>query len=158
MAPADLNRAARADLLPAETRTSEETMALGVKLAATLEPGDVVALYGELGSGKTHLVKGICLALGIPAEAVNSPTFAIVHEYGQTSVPVFHIDAYRIETLDAFYELGYEDFFYGEGFCFVEWPDRVETLLPEHTLCLRLTHLGGDRRRIAWEDEEKEDV
>ena len=153
MADADLKRPLFTDLLPAETATSEETERLGAALATALKPGDVVALYGELGSGKTHLVKGICAALGISTEAVSSPTFAIVHEYNQTSVPIFHIDAYRIETLDAFYELGYEDFFYGDGFCFVEWPERVETLLPEHTLRLRLTHLGGDRRRIAWEEE-----
>ena len=147
-----------ADLLPAETAGPEETEALGTVLVATLRPGDVVALYGELGSGKTHFVKGACAALGIPPEAVSSPTFAIVQEYPQADVPIFHIDAYRIETLDAFYELGYEDFFYSEGICFVEWPERVEALLPEHTLRLRLTHLGGSRRRIAWETDENADV
>ena len=158
MASSNLTPSSFADLLPTETATSEETEALGAALAASLKPGDVVALYGELGSGKTHLVKGICAALGISTEAVSSPTFAIVHEYNQTSVPIFHIDAYRIETLDAFYELGYEDFFYSDGFCFVEWPERVEALLPEHTLRLSLTHLGGNRRRIAWKDEKHADV
>ena len=147
-----------ADLLPAETTGPEETQTLGAAMVATLRPGDVVALYGELGSGKTHFVKGACAALGIPAEAVSSPTFAIVQEYPQADVSVFHIDAYRIETLDAFYELGYEDFFYGEGLCFVEWPERVEALLPEHTLRLYLTHLGDNRRRIAWETDENADV
>ena len=139
-----------ANLLPAETSAPEETEALGAALAEALAPGDVVALYGDLGSGKTHLVKGACAALGVPPEHVSSPTFAIVHEYAGGRVPLYHIDAYRIERLDAFYELGYEDYFYGGGLCFVEWPERVEALLPEHALRLRLTHLGGDRRRIAW--------
>ncbi len=122
-------------------------MALGERLAAHLEAGDVVALYGDLGAGKTHLVKGIARALGVPPETVSSPTFTIVHEY-DGAVPIYHMDAYRIERLDELYELGYEEYFYGEGICLVEWPARVEALLPDDAIRLRLTHLGGDRRRI----------
>lgn len=134
--------------LPVTTASPGETGALGARLAATLEPGDVVALYGDLGAGKTHLVKGIAGALGVPAALVNSPTFTLVNEYDADAFPLYHFDAYRIERAEEFFEIGYETYFYGEGVCLVEWPAHVESLLPEHTLRLRLVHLGGDRRRI----------
>ncbi len=136
------------DVLPAETRSAEETITLGRHLAAHLEPGDVVALYGDLGAGKTHLVKGICAAYGVPEAVVTSPTFTLVNEYAGEAFPIYHIDAYRIERLQEFFELGYEEYFFGDGLCLIEWPAHVEPLLPEHTLRLRLTHLGGNRRRI----------
>ncbi len=135
------------DLLPAETASPDETVALGQRLAERLEPGDVLALYGDLGAGKTHLVKGLCAGLGIAPEAVSSPTFTIVNEYDGT-LPVYHIDAYRIERPDEFFELGYETYVFGDGVCLIEWPERVEALIPEHALRLRLTHGGGDIRRI----------
>ena len=137
-------------MLPTETATAEETMAWGERLAEHLGPGDIVALYGDLGTGKTHLVKGIARALGVPERRVSSPTFIIVQEY-DGAVPIYHIDAYRIGHVDEFYELGYEEYFYGDGLCLIEWPARVEELLPEHTIRLRLTHQGGDQRRIERE-------
>lgn len=137
-----------ADLFPAETDSPEATKRLGARLAPLLEPGDVVALYGDLGAGKTHLAKGLCAALGVPDDAVTSPTFTIVQEYPADPFPIYHIDAYRIERLEELVELGYEDYFYGDGVCLIEWPERVEALLPPHTLRLRLTHRGGDTRRV----------
>lgn len=107
-----------------------------------------MALYGDLGAGKTHLVKGICAAAGIPRGAVTSPTFTLLHEYPGERYPIYHFDAYRIKRIEEFFELGYEDYFYGAGLCLVEWPEHVEALLPEYTLRLRLSHLGGDQRRI----------
>jgi tRNA threonylcarbamoyladenosine biosynthesis protein TsaE len=139
--------AALADLLPAESASPDETVALGRRLADALQPGDVLALYGDLGAGKTHLVKGLCAGLGIPAADVSSPTFTLVNEY-DGDLPVYHIDAYRIERTEEFFELGYETYFFGDGICLVEWPERVEPLVPDHALRLRLTHLGDDRRRI----------
>ena len=139
-----------ADLLPLETETPAETVALGRRLAERLRPGDVLALYGDLGAGKTHLVKGLCAGLGIPAEAVSSPTFTLVNEY-DGALPVYHFDAYRIERPEEFFEIGYEAYFFGDGVSVVEWPERVEALIPEHALRLRLSHGGGDRRRIEWE-------
>ncbi len=136
-------------LLPAETPSAAATMALGRRLAAHLGPGDVVALYGDLGAGKTHLVKGICAALGVPEAAVTSPTFTLVNEYAGRDFPVYHLDAYRVRRIEEFFELGYEEYVYGEGLCLVEWPEKLEGLLPPHTLRLRLEHLGGDRRRIT---------
>lgn len=135
------------DLLPVETASAEETMALGEKMAERLGTGDIVALYGDLGTGKTHLVKGIARALGVPERRVSSPTFTIVHEY-EGDLPIYHIDAYRVQHVDEFYELGYEDYFYGDGLCLIEWPARIEPLLPDVAIRLRLTHQGGDRRRI----------
>lgn len=142
------NRASEILPLPRETTSEAETRALGAEVAPLLEPGDVVALYGDLGAGKTQLVKGICAALGVDPARVSSPTFTIVQEYAGRDGPLYHVDAYRITDPDEFFELGYEDYFYGDGICFVEWPERVEALLPEHTRRLRLTHGGGDRRRI----------
>ncbi len=136
-------------LLPAETGSAEATMALGRRLAAHLGPGDVVALYGDLGAGKTHLVKGICAALGVPKALVTSPTFTLVNEYDGRDFPVYHVDVYRVRRVEELFELGYEEYFYGEGLCLIEWPEKVEALLPAHTLRLRLDHLGADRRRIS---------
>ena len=135
------------DLLPAETVAPDETVALGQQLAELIQPGDVLALYGDLGAGKTHLVKGICAGLGIAPESVSSPTFTIVNEY-DGALPVYHIDAYRIEQPEEFFELGYETYVFGDGVCLIEWPERVEALIPEHAVRLRLTHGDGDRRRI----------
>ena len=136
-------------LLPATTASAEETLALGRRFAATLAPGDIVALYGNLGAGKTHLVKGLCEGFGMPGETVTSPTFTLVNEYVGADFPIYHFDAYRIERVEEFFELGYEDYFFGEGVCFIEWPEHIEPLLPDYTLRLRLTHLGGDQRRIT---------
>ncbi|MEM1042995.1 MAG: tRNA (adenosine(37)-N6)-threonylcarbamoyltransferase complex ATPase subunit type 1 TsaE [Bacteroidota bacterium] len=141
-----------ADLLPAETASPEETVALGRRLAERLRPGDVLALAGDLGAGKTHLAKGLCSGLGVPLESVTSPTFTIANEYAGTvrgdAVPVYHLDAYRIERPEEFFELGYETYFFGDGVCLVEWPERVAGLIPEDAVVLRLTHRAGDRRRV----------
>ncbi|MDQ7041731.1 MAG: tRNA (adenosine(37)-N6)-threonylcarbamoyltransferase complex ATPase subunit type 1 TsaE [Rhodothermus sp.] len=145
-----MNTAALTDLLPCETDSPEATLTLGRRLAKHLGPGDVVALYGDLGTGKTQLVKGIAAGLGIPETAVSSPTFTLVHEYRGGRLPLYHFDAYRLRTLEEFYDLGYEEYFYGDGVSVVEWADRIEPLLPPHTLRVRLEHLGGDRRRISY--------
>ena len=144
-----LNRPAALPL-PVETNGPDETQAVGARLAATLRPGHVLALYGDLGAGKTHLVKGLAAALGVPPERVDSPTFTIVNEYAGAAFPLYHVDAYRIRHEAELVELGFEEYVYGDGLCVIEWPERVEAFLPEDTLRLRLTHLGGDRRRIAW--------
>lgn len=136
------------DLLPCTTHSPEETKALGAKVAGLLKPGDVLALYGDLGAGKTHLVKGIAAAAGIPENDVSSPTFTILNEYTGPSYEIYHFDAYRTKHPDEFYELGFEDYFYGNGLTIVEWPEKVEALLPEDTIRLRLTHAGEHARRI----------
>ena len=135
-------------LFPIETASAAETVALGRELGKHLDKGALVALFGDLGTGKTHLVKGVCEAFDIPADKVSSPTFAIVHEY-DGRLPVYHVDAYRVSDPSELFELGYEEYFFGDGICLIEWPARVESLLPAETLCLELTHLEEERRRIA---------
>ncbi len=134
--------------LPKVTASPEETQALGARLAADLHPADILALYGALGAGKTQLVKGICTALGIAEAEVSSPTFTLVNEYTDGSFPVYHMDAYRIKTVDEFFEFGYEEYFYGPGLTIIEWPEHVEPLLPSEVHRLRLTHLAEGQRRI----------
>jgi len=135
-------------LLPRTTHSPEETQYLGEKLGEHLKRGDVLALYGDLGAGKTHLVKGIAKAAGIPEDNVNSPTFTILNEYRSPALDIYHFDAYRTKHPDEFYELGFEDYFYGNGLTIIEWPEKVEALLPENTIRLRLTHAGDHARRI----------
>ena len=146
-------------LFPAETASPAETRALGHRLASRLGPGDVVALYGDLGAGKTQLAKGVASALGIDEASVRSPTFVIAREYAgrwpaehpasSDAVQFYHLDAYRLGGPGALEEIGGEDYLFGTGLCLVEWPERVEALLPAGTLRLRLEHLGADQRRVS---------
>jgi len=131
--------------LVVRSRSREETSRAGSSFSALLKPGDIVALYGDLGAGKTEFVRGICEGLGIPPEVVNSPTFAIVNEYRDGRLPVFHFDVYRMKHIDELFELGYEDYFFGDGVCLIEWPSLIEELLPEHTTVLSVTVEGSDR-------------
>lgn len=137
------------DMLPAETDSTLETISLGIRLGRMLGAGDVVAFYGDLGAGKTHLIKGICSAFGIPEKRVTSPTFTLVNEYTQGPFPVYHVDAYRIRHPGELAQIGFESTIEGDGLCLIEWPERIEEALPPDTIRLRLTHLGGDRRRVA---------
>ncbi|MCB0718811.1 MAG: tRNA (adenosine(37)-N6)-threonylcarbamoyltransferase complex ATPase subunit type 1 TsaE [Bacteroidetes bacterium] len=127
------------------SRSPEETARAGSTLSTLLNPGDIVALHGDLGAGKTEFVRGVCSGLGIDPRVVNSPTFAIVNEYRGGSVPVFHLDVYRIKHLDELVELGYEDYFFGDGICLVEWPSHIEELLPERTILVSIAIDGSDR-------------
>lgn len=135
-------------ILPVVTGGPEETEAVGERLGQELAPGAIVALYGDLGAGKTCLVRGLSRAFGIDRNAVSSPSFAIVNEYHGAKGTIFHFDAYRLRRKEEFFELGYEDYFFGDGISVVEWPENVEDLLPEGTIRLRLTHLGQNSRRI----------
>ena len=133
--------------VPAETSSPDETVALGERIARAIAPGDVLALYGDLGTGKTHLVKGIAAGMGFDPADVDSPTFVLVHEYA-TDPPLYHFDAYRIERPAEFVDIGFHEYAGGDGICVIEWPDRIESLLPPGTIRLRLSALEGDRRRI----------
>lgn len=135
------------DLLPAETTSPEATMALGEQLAGALRSGDVLALYGDLGAGKTYLVKGVARGLGGQPEDVTSPTFTLIQEYA-TNPPLYHIDVYRIEQLPELERIGLGEYLHGNGICVIEWPERMEPMLPAHTIRLRLTHVDENRRRV----------
>ncbi|WP_412069480.1 tRNA (adenosine(37)-N6)-threonylcarbamoyltransferase complex ATPase subunit type 1 TsaE [Rubrivirga sp. IMCC43871] len=134
------------DLLPADTASAEATRALGRRLAARLEPGDVLALQGDLGAGKTHLAQGIADGLGLDGASVTSPTFALVQEHGDGAL--LHLDLYRLDTPDEAATLGLDELLDGDAVALVEWPDRAPGWLPAHTVWLRLSHLGGDTRRV----------
>ncbi|HSJ01690.1 MAG TPA: tRNA (adenosine(37)-N6)-threonylcarbamoyltransferase complex ATPase subunit type 1 TsaE [Verrucomicrobium sp.] len=109
-----------------------ETLVWGRFLAGTLQRGDVVALVGNLGAGKTHATKGIVAGLGSGAQ-VSSPTFTLVHEYDGGRLPAFHFDFYRLDTPKDVLGVGWDDYLSGEGIVIVEWADRFPELLPEGT-------------------------
>lgn len=125
------------------THSKEETKALGAKLAAHLRPGDVVLLTGDLGAGKTTFVSGVAEALRCEEDVI-SPTFNILKCYFKGTLPLYHIDAYRLEGQNM--ELGLEEYIEGDGACFIEWPVYIASLLPDERLELSLYHEGGDRR------------
>lgn len=144
-------------LLPTTTDSVAETVSLGADLASTLEPGAVVALHGELGTGKTHLVKGIAEGLGISPALVRSPTFTILHTYEEGSLPLYHFDAYRVQTPDEFVELGFEEYVHGTGITCVEWAARVDSLLPPSAMHITISHVDPQHRRIAPRSHSQED-
>jgi len=135
------------------TDSVDATLDLGRALSETLSPGAVVALDGDLGTGKTHLVKGLAAGLGIPPETVRSPTFTILHAYDEGRLPLYHFDAYRIGDPSEFEAIGFAEYAYGEGVTVIEWASRVADLLPPDTLRLRLTHVSEHERRIEQLDE-----
>ena len=135
------------------TKSAGETFALGEKTAGTLKAGDVIALSGDLGVGKTVFSQGIASGLGI-GEIVCSPTFTILQEYHSGRLPLYHYDVYRLGDPSEMEEIGYLDYFYGDGVCLVEWAEQIEELLPE--TCIRVTieklpGEGDDLRRIRIE-------
>ena len=111
-------------------RDETETKKFATDVAQTLKKGDVIALVGDLGTGKTTLSKYIAEALGI-TETITSPTFTIVQEYHSGRLPLYHFDVYRVDDIEEMYRIGYEEYFYGEGVCIVEWADIVEEIIPE---------------------------
>jgi tRNA threonylcarbamoyladenosine biosynthesis protein TsaE len=130
-----------------ETNSAAETEALGARIAARLRPGDVVLLSGELGTGKTTLVRGACRALGVPGP-VTSPTFTIGQRYGGGRLPVSHLDLYRLQSLEGEDPALLEDYLRPEGVAFVEWPAAGAARLERPALEVRLDHAGEKRRRI----------
>lgn len=126
-----------------QTSSAAETIAFGRALAERLGPGTVVAFYGDLGSGKTTMIKGVAAGLGV-SETVRSPSFVIVTEY-QGRLPVYHIDLYRLDDPAALEGIGLEEYLLGDGVCLVEWAERAEKLLPADTIQVRLAVTGGGR-------------
>lgn len=128
-------------------KNESETAKFGVDLGRQVCPGTVIALTGDLGAGKTTLTKAIARGLGI-SDMITSPTFNIVKEYDSGRLPLYHFDVYRIGDVDEMYELGYEEYFYGNGVCVVEWADLIEELLPENAIRIQLEYGGGEGKRV----------
>ena len=121
------------------SKSEAETRALGEKISSLLKQGDVIAFFGELGSGKTCFIKGVCKGLGCENE-VSSPTFTIINEY-EGKYPVYHFDFYRIDSEQEIFDLGYEEYFYGNGICLVEWAERSASFFPENIIKIQLKSL-----------------
>lgn len=133
------------------TYSEQETFALGEKIGKGLKPGAVVALFADLGSGKTVLTKGIAAALGLE-DCVHSPTFTLVNEY-PGDVPIYHFDAYRISE-DDWINCGFDEYLFAGGVCVIEWAENVEAVLPDQTVRVRLERVpenGESCRRIVLE-------
>lgn len=131
------------------SKSIEETVEIGSRLAKTLKPGDVVALIGDLGAGKTVLTKGIAKGLGVRnVRYVNSPTFVIIKEY-KGRLPLYHFDLYRLNRESVLDDENFEECLYGDGVAVVEWADKIARLLPKRRVEVRLTVAGEGKRRIT---------
>ncbi|MBQ7944076.1 MAG: tRNA (adenosine(37)-N6)-threonylcarbamoyltransferase complex ATPase subunit type 1 TsaE [Lachnospiraceae bacterium] len=137
-----------------ETWTPEETFQLGKELGERAKAGDVYTLNGDLGVGKTVFTQGVAAGLGI-VEPVNSPTFTIVQEYEEGRIPFYHFDVYRIGDVEEMEEIGYQDYFYGEGLCIIEWASLIEEIIPTNAKKIIIEkdlEKGFDFRRITIEE------
>ncbi|NLC17931.1 MAG: tRNA (adenosine(37)-N6)-threonylcarbamoyltransferase complex ATPase subunit type 1 TsaE [Clostridiales bacterium] len=135
-----------------ESFSREDTFRLGVSLGEKAKKGEIYCLSGDLGVGKTVFTQGFAKGLGIE-EAVSSPTFTIVQQY-QGRLPLYHFDVYRISDIDEMEEIGYEEYFYGEGVCLIEWAELIEELLPDDRIWIRIKKnldKGFDYREIIVE-------
>ena len=140
-----------------ETFSPKETFQVGVELAKKAIPGQVYTLIGDLGVGKTVLTQGMADGLGIE-EPVNSPTFTIVQVYEEGRMPFYHFDVYRIGDVEEMDEIGYEDYFYGEGLCLIEWANLIEEILPDTYTQITISknlQKGLDYREITIEEMTK---
>ena len=141
-----------------ETRSPEETRALGKKIGAAAKPGDLYTLVGDLGVGKTVFTQGIAEGLGI-REPICSPTFTIVQVYEEGRMPFYHFDVYRIGDIEEMDEIGYEDYFYGEGLCMIEWANLIEEILPQERFDVTIEknlEKGFDYRKIIIKEQGRE--
>lgn len=128
--------------------SEQETIEYGKRLGQQAAPGQILALTGDLGAGKTTLTKSIAAGLGI-SEMITSPTFTIVKEYHSGRLPLYHFDVYRIGDIDEMYELGYEEYFFGSGLCVVEWADLIEELIPEEAMWISIAYGEREEERIC---------
>lgn len=138
-----------------ETRSAEDTFALGMQIGKEAKTGQVFTLIGDLGVGKTVFTQGMAKGLGIE-EAVNSPTFTIVQEYEEGRLPFYHFDVYRIGDVEEMDEIGFEDYVYGEGVSLIEWANLIEEILPEHYTQIQIEKdlsQGFEYRRITIEEK-----
>ena len=126
-------------------KCAEETIEYGKKISQKLNRGDVVSVYGELGAGKTTLIRGICKGLGYEG-IVSSPSFTLINEY-TGDIKLYHFDFYRLKTVDEVFNLGVDEFFFSDGICLLEWPDIAQVFLPEQTKNIFLEY---DTINLNW--------
>ena len=134
------------------THSREETIQLAEQLARGLQKGDVLALYGDLGSGKTTFAKGIGRGLGVKdARHINSPTFVLIKEY-EARIPMYHLDLYRLDNLGDIEDIAIGEYIYGDGVAIVEWAEKIGDILPERHIAVKFTIKGDEEREIEIED------
>lgn len=136
-----------------ETNSEKETFELGKNLGEQAKAGQIFCLNGDLGVGKTVFTQGFAKGLGIE-ENVNSPTFTIIQVYKEGRIPLYHFDVYRIGDPEEMYEIGYEEYFFGEGVCLIEWSKLIEELIPEEAINIEIDknlEKGLDYRKITVE-------
>ena len=124
--------------------SESETEEIAAKLGSVLEPGAIVALFGEIGAGKTVFARGLARGVGYDGR-VTSPTYSIVNEYRDGKIPVFHFDMYRIDSSDELYEIGWEDYIVSGGICVVEWSEKITDVLPEDVIMVKIEKENGAR-------------
>ena len=137
-----------------ETHDPEETFEVGRKIGMNAKPGQIYTLTGDLGVGKTVFTQGVAAGLGI-TEPVNSPTFTIIQEYEDGRLPFYHFDVYRIGDLEEMEEIGYDDYFFGQGICLIEWAELIEEILPEKRIEVTIEkdlEKGFEYRKITIEE------
>lgn len=127
-------------------KNEQETGEVGYRLGQLLNKGDVVCLIGDLGAGKTTITKSIAKALEVD-DYITSPTFTIVNEY-DGKYPLYHFDVYRISSSEDMYEIGFEEYLYGEGICIIEWANLIEDMLPEEYMSIELNYKDEGREMI----------
>ena len=140
-----------------ESYSTEETFGVGKEIGETAVPGNVYTLIGDLGVGKTVFTQGVAKGLGI-TEPISSPTFTILQVYEEGRLPFYHFDVYRIGDVEEMDEIGYEDCFYGEGICFIEWANLIEEILPKTYTQITIEkdlEKGFDYRKITIEEIER---
>lgn len=141
-----------------ETHDPEETFEAGRKIGMNAKPGQIYTLTGDLGVGKTVFTQGVAAGLGI-TEPVNSPTFTIIQEYEDGRLPFYHFDVYRIGDLEEMEEIGYDDYFFGQGICLIEWAELIEEILPEKRIEVTIEkdlEKGFEYRKITIEERGEE--
>lgn len=134
-----------------ETRAPEETFALGEKIGRAAKPGQIYTLTGDLGVGKTVFTQGVAAGLDI-TEPISSPTFTIIQVYEEGRMPFYHFDVYRIGDIEEMEEIGYDDYFFGEGICLIEWANLIEEILPRDLIRVTIEKdlsQGFDYRRVT---------
>ena len=137
-----------------ETHDPEETFEVGRTIGMNAKPGQIYTLTGDLGVGKTVFTQGVAAGLGI-TEPVNSPTFTIIQEYEDGRLPFYHFDVYRIGDQEEMYEIGYDDYFFGQGICLIEWAELIEEILPEKRIEVTIEkdlEKGFEYRKITIEE------
>ncbi|MCX5711397.1 MAG: tRNA (adenosine(37)-N6)-threonylcarbamoyltransferase complex ATPase subunit type 1 TsaE [Candidatus Omnitrophica bacterium] len=128
--------------------SSERTRAIGKKIAGKVKPGDIICLFGELGSGKTVLAKGIASGLGIEKSRVISPSFVLLRQHLKGRLPLYHFDLYRLKSCEDIQAAGYEEYLFGQGVSVIEWADRLKYLLPKEFLKIELRVAGASQRML----------